>query len=80
MGKEASNLGKVVKDVTGYKIRIMLTSKSVEIPLRNGTTRKESRMSDTGTYGVYAGRKKLVKAGFKSVALATDYVNSDLMK
>lgn len=75
----AAKFGKVVKDVTGYKIRIMLVSKSVEIPLRNGTTRKETRMADTGTLGVYAGRKKLIKDGFKSVSEATDYINGHLM-
>ncbi len=76
----AVKLGKVVKDVTGYKIRIITVSKSVEIPLRNGTTRKESRMCDTGNFGIYAGKKKLIKGDFKSVALATDYINSTLMK
>lgn len=76
----ATKLGKVVKDVTGYKIRIITVSKSVEIPLRNGSTRKESRMCDTGTFGVYAGRKKLVKGEFKSVAEAADYVSTKLMK
>ena len=80
MGKEASNLGKVVKDVTGYKVRIMLVSKSYEVPLRDGKVRKESKMCDSGTYGLYAGRKKLVKAGFKTVAEATEYVATSLMK
>ena len=76
----ATKLGKVVKDVTGYKIRIITASKSVEIPLRNGATRKESRICDTGKFGVYAGKKKLLKGDFKSVAESTDYVNTELMK
>lgn len=75
-----NKLGKVVKDVTGYKIRIITVSKSVEIPLRNGTTRKESRMCDTGKFGIYAGKKKLIKGDFKSVTEATDYVKTTLMK
>ena len=76
----ATKLGKVVKDVTGYKIRIIIESRSVEIPTRSGTPRKESKMCDTGKFGVYAGKKKLLKAGFKSVAEATDYVKTELMK
>ena len=79
MGKEASNLGKVVKDVTGYKVRIMLVSKSYEVPLRDGKVRKESKMCDSGIYGLYAGRKKLIKTGFKTVAEATEYVATNLM-
>ena len=76
----ATKLGKVVKDVTGYKIRILLESKSYEIPLRDGKTRKESKMLDSGKLGVYAGRKKLIKGDFKSVAEATEYINELISK
>ena len=76
----AEKLGKVVKDVTGYKIRIMLESKTHDIPLRDGKVRKETKMLDSGKLNVYAGRKKLMKAGFKSVDEATEYINTKLMK
>jgi hypothetical protein len=74
------NRVKVVKNVTGYKIKIIAESRSVEIPTRSGTPRKESRMCDTGKFGIYVGRKKLIKGGFKSLTEATDYVNTNLMK
>jgi hypothetical protein len=75
----AKKLGKVVKDVTGYKIRQMIESKSVDIPTKSGTPKKETRTMHTGKYGVYAGKKKLVKDGFKSVTEATEYVNNEIM-
>ncbi len=79
MGKTKER-GKVVKDVQGYKIRIMLESKSFEVPTRDGKTKRDSRMLDSGKFGVYAGTKKLIKGDFKSVADATDYINDKLMK
>ena len=72
--------GKIVKDVTGYKIRIMLVNKTYEIPLRAGKVKKETKKCDSGEFGVYAGRKKLVKSGFKTVLSATDYIESNLVK
>lgn len=75
----AKKLGKVVKDVTGYKIRILLESKSYEVPLRDGKVRKESKMLDSGKLGVYAGKKKFIKGGFKSIAEATEYINTELV-
>ena len=70
----AKELGKVVKDVVGYKIRIVLESKTFEKPGRADKVIKVTRMCDSGTFGVYAGKKKLVKNGFKSVDEATAYV------
>jgi hypothetical protein len=72
--------GKVIKDVQGYKIRIMLESKSFEVPTRDGKTRRDSRMLDSGKVGVYAGRKKLIKGDFKSVTEATEYITNKLVK
>lgn len=70
----AQKLGKVVKDVVGYKVRIMLASKTSETPGRGDKVVKVTRLLDSGTFGVYAGKKKLVKNGFKSVDEATTYI------
>jgi len=75
----ANKLGKVVKDARGYKIRIMLASKTFEMPLRDGKVKKETRMLDNGTFGVYAG-KNLLKKDFKSVSLANEYIETTLVK
>jgi len=70
----AQKLGKIVKDVVGYKVRIMLESKTSETPGRGDKPVRITKMCDSGTYGVYAGKKKLVKNGFKSVDEATTYI------
>lgn len=76
----AKELGRVVKDVQGYKIRILLESKSFDVPTRDGKSRRESKMLDSGKFGVYAGRKKLIKGDFKTVVDATDYILTKLVK
>ena len=68
------NLGKVVADVFGYKIRIMLESKTTETMGRDNKPIRTSVMGDSGKLGVYAGRKKLVKDGFTSLTEAKLYV------
>lgn len=71
MSTKKSWLGKVLKDVNGYKIRQMGTSKSFS---SNGL--EKSFFQHNGTYGVYAGRKKLKKDGFKSIDGAVEFANT----
>ena len=76
MANKSYLLGKVQKDVGGYKIRQMGTSKTFK-----GTGGSERTLfQHNGKFGVYAGRKKLVKSGFKTVLSATDYIESNLVK
>jgi len=56
-------LGKVQKEVNGYKVRMTGGSRVV----RKGNGKETSHFQPDGKYGVYAGRKKLVKDGFTSV-------------
>lgn len=68
MAVKKRNLGKVVKELKGYKVRMMVTVKS------NG--KNSDLISHTGKFGVYAGRKKLVKDGFDSTDSALEYINT----
>jgi len=65
-------LGKVQKEVGGYKIRQMATSRTV----KSGNGVEKRYLQPTGKYGVYAGRKKLVKDGFNSVDEAVDFAKT----
>ena len=69
MANKKKWLGKVQKDVGGYKIRQMATSRTVKAPGGKETT----YLQPTGKYGVYAGRKKLIKGDFVSIADAEAY-------
>lgn len=53
MGRGKNTMGAVVDELKGYKIRQMMSSKSVE-----GT--KKTILIPTGKFGVYAGRKKFI--------------------
>ena len=64
MGTKNKWLGKVQKDVGGYKIRQMATSRTERSP----GGKEATYLQPTGKYGVYAGRKKLIKGDFVSVA------------
>jgi len=69
MANKSNLLGKVQKDVGGYKIRQMGTSKTFK-----GTGGSERTLfQHSGKFGVYAGRKKLVKGDFNSVDEAATY-------
>jgi hypothetical protein len=70
MANKKNWLGKVQKDVDGYKIRQMATSRTVKSP----GGKEKTYLQPTGKYGVYRGRKKLVKGDFKSVAEAEAYI------
>lgn len=72
MANKKNWLGKVQKDVNGYKIRQMATSRTVKSPNGKETT----YLQPTGKYGVYAGRKKLIKDDFVSVTEAEAYALS----
>jgi len=62
-----NKFGKVVKDVKGYKIRIMTKSTSIKKTDRKGAFMGyETIYTDAGTFGVYAG-KKLIKNGYKNL-------------
>ena len=69
-------LGKVVEDVIGYKVRIILESKTVEKQSREGKAVRTSFLGDTGKFGVYAGRKKLIKGDFKTKEEAVEFILS----
>ena len=75
MGKD-KKLGKIVADVSGYKVRIMLASKTSEKLGREGKAIKSSFMGDTGKFGVYAGKKKLIKGDFTSKNEASEFALS----
>ena len=72
MANKKNWLGKVQKDIGGYKIRQM------------GATRIERGMggndrtcfTPNGKFGIYAGRKRLVKGDFTSVDEASDYIKT----
>ena len=73
-------LGKVVIDKMGYKVRIMIESKSIEKTDRNGKIVRDSFMGNSGKFGVYAGRKKLVKSDFKSKEEAIKHIDTLIVK
>ena len=75
MGKD-NKIGKVVADVLGYKVRIMLESKTSEKENREGKIERTSFMGDTGKFAVYAGRKKLIQKDFNSKTEAVDFALS----
>jgi len=64
--------GKVQKDVGGYKVRQMATSRTVKSPGGKETV----HLQPTGKYGVYAGRKKLIKDGFTTVDEAVAFAQT----
>jgi hypothetical protein len=72
-------LGKVVGQVHGRNIRIMLESKSFEKEGRDGKFIRISSMCDTGNLGVYAG-KKLLKGDCTSIIEATEFVEALIAK
>ena len=65
-------LGKVQKDVNGYKVRMTGGSRTV----RKGNGDGLTHFQPDGKYGVYAGRKKLIKDGFTSVDEAIEFAKS----
>ena len=80
MVKKNKTLGKVVADVIGYKVRIILTSKSSETTGRDGKIIRTSFMGDSGKFGVFAGNKKLIKGDFKTKTEAIEYIETNLLK
>ena len=71
-----TKLGKVVADVLGYKVRIILESKTVEKTSREGKAVRNTFLADSGKYGVYAGKKKLIQGDFKTKDEAIEYALS----
>ena len=67
MSVKKKTLGKVIKELKGYKVRMVVTSKL------NG--RKSPLISPTGKFGVYAG-KKSIKDDFTSAKEALDYIET----
>jgi len=80
MATNDKTLGKVVADVIGYKVRIMMVSKNVEMDGRDGKKIRKSFMGDSGKFGVYAGRKKFIKGDFKTKAEAVEHILTNLVK
>ena len=80
MGTKIRTLGKVVEDVLGYKIRIILINKNTEIEGRDGKIIKKSFLGDSGKFGVYTRRRKLIKGDFKTKAEAVEYILTNLVK
>ncbi len=72
MAVKKNHLGKVLKDVGGYKIRQMGSSKNIKGP----GGKDKTIFQPSGEYGVYAGRKKLKKDGFKTVDEAVDFAQT----
>jgi hypothetical protein len=72
-------LGKVVAQILSYRVRIMLESKDFEYKDRNDKIIRESRMLNSGKFGVYVGNKKLIKKDFSSKEEAIDYINTQLL-
>jgi hypothetical protein len=71
MAVKKNHLGKVLENVNGYNIRQMGTSKSIKLGIK-----EKPIFQPSGEYGVYAGRKKLKKGGFKSVNEAVDFAKT----
>ena len=69
MATKSKFLGKVQKDVGGYKVRQMATSRTVKTP----GGKENVYLQPTGKFGVYAGRKKLIKGDFNTVDEAVAY-------
>ena len=63
-------LGAVVEQSKGYCVRQMGTNKGITI---QGKDKKV--FQHNGTYGVYAGRKKVIIDGFKQPSEALTYIN-----
>jgi hypothetical protein len=75
MAKTKEKLGKVVKNYKGYNIRIEL--KDVKITKKNRLGQEkvvETRRCNNGTYGIYAGKKK-ISDGHKSINEAISLIN-----
>ncbi|MFW5847921.1 MAG: hypothetical protein ACOCVF_03295 [bacterium] len=69
MAVKKTKLGKVLKNVKGYRIRPIGTTKS----LTRGNGTSKTIFQPNGTLGVYAGNKKLVKDGFKTLDEAVSF-------
>jgi hypothetical protein len=65
-------LGKVQKDVGGYKVRMTGGSRTT----RKGDGTESTHFQPDGKFAVYAGRKKLVKNGFTSVDEAVAFAQT----
>ena len=63
-------LGAIVEHSKGYNVRQMGTNKGVTV---QGKEKKV--FQHDGTYGVYAGRKKVIKDDFKQSIDALAYIN-----
>lgn len=68
-----TKLGAIVKQEGGYKIRQMGTNKNVTIK-----GKEKKIFQHNGTYGVYSGRKKLIKDGFKQITEAVTHIKEKL--
>ena len=64
--------GKPQKDVNGYKVRMTGGSRIV----RSGDGTERHYFQPDGKYGVYAGRKKLIKDGFTSIDEAVEFAKT----
>jgi hypothetical protein len=71
MAVKKNHLGKVLKEVNGYKVRQMGNTKSIKV---GGSDRVI--FQSNGKFGVYAGRKKLKKDGFTSVDEALEFAKT----
>ena len=65
-------LGKILKEINGYKVRQMGSNRIVKI----GGGKEKNFFTPNGSYGVYAGRKKLIKDSFKSSDDAFDFAKT----
>lgn len=72
MGNKKKWLGKVQKDIGGYKIRQM---GGTRIERTSGGGEK-SYFTPNGKYGVYAGRKKLIKGDFEYLDKAIEFAQT----
>lgn len=71
MANKKKWLGKVLKNINGYNVRQMGTNKVIRI---NGGDK--SVFAPSNTLGVYTGRKKLIKEGFKQVKEAIEFIKT----
>lgn len=67
MSVKKKTLGKVVEELKGYRVRMIVESKA------NGY--KSPLIIPTGKFGVYAG-KKSIKNDFESAKEALDYIET----
>lgn len=72
MANKKNWIGKVQKDVGGYKVRQLGAERTV----RSAGGKDTSHFTPNGKFGVFAGRKKLVKGDFTSVDEAVEYAKT----